>query len=171
MIRQANNNDIESILEIVHDAQLALRDLGIDQWQDGYPGREVIESDIAKHVGWVYIHDDAVVGYAAIIFDGEEAYNQIDIKEWNTTNDYVAIHRICVGGKYRRHGLATNFMAHAANMARNRNINGFRIDTHRGNTRMLSLLERLGFDYVGIVRYDSGERMAFDLRLDDSKIL
>ena len=81
MIRQANNNDIESILEIVHDAQLALRDLGIDQWQDGYPGREVIESDIAKHVGWVYIHDDVVVGYAAIIFDGEEAYNQIDIKE------------------------------------------------------------------------------------------
>ena len=34
MIRQANNNDIESILEIVHDAQLALRDLGINQWQD-----------------------------------------------------------------------------------------------------------------------------------------
>ena len=47
MIRRAHIEDIDRILSIVRSAQLSLRDLGIDQWQDGYPSREVIEADIS----------------------------------------------------------------------------------------------------------------------------
>jgi hypothetical protein len=42
MIRKANIGDLERIMEIVSDAQVALRELGIDQWQDGYPSSDVI---------------------------------------------------------------------------------------------------------------------------------
>ena len=57
MIRQATTDDINAILSIVNDAQLSLRDLGIDQWQDGYPSRDVIMDDIAKGVGFVLYSD------------------------------------------------------------------------------------------------------------------
>lgn len=171
MIRRANIEDINVILSIVYSAQLSLRELGIDQWQDGYPQLEVIERDIARGVGYVYIDEGVVAGYAAIIFDGEEAYRQIEAKCWNTAEEYVAIHRICVGGQYRRRGIAVEFMRHAARLARDMGFDAFRIDTHRGNVRMLTLLAKLGFAYVGIVRYDSGERMAFDLELSKSNTL
>ena len=63
MIRRATASDVAQIMSIVADAQLSLRELGIDQWQDGYPSKEVIVSDIASEVGYVYSIGDVVVGY------------------------------------------------------------------------------------------------------------
>ena len=172
MIRRAHIDDIERILSIVRSAQLSLHELGIDQWQDGYPSQEVIEEDITNGVGWVITDDDnLILGYSAIVLTGEEAYRQIEPSEWHTPEEYVVVHRICVDSALHRQGTATALMRHAAAMARNESIKGFRIDTHRGNIRMLALLERLGFSYCGIVTYDSGERLAFDLNLELSNIL
>ncbi len=172
MIRKAHIEDTERILSIVRSAQLSLRELGIDQWQDGYPSREVIDADITAGVGWVITDvNDNIIGYSAIVMSGEPAYTQIADSSWHTPNDYVVVHRLCVDSTLHRQGTATALMRHAANIARNEGIKGFRIDTHRGNIRMLALVERLGFSYCGIITYDSGERLAFDLDLDLSNIL
>ena len=172
MIRKALFEDIDRILSIVRSAQLSLRELGIDQWQDGYPSREVIEQDITEGVGWVITDNrDYVIGYSAIVLSGEPAYTQIADQEWHTPNDYVVVHRLCVDSRLHRQGTATALMRHASTIARNEAIKGFRIDTHRGNVRMLTLIARLGFEYCGIITYDSGERLAFDLDLELSNIL
>lgn len=172
MIRRAKIEDVEQIMSIVRSAQIALRDLGIDQWQDGYPSTEAIMADIEQGVGYIHCNDnDTITGYAAIVLTGEEAYTQIADEIWNTPNDYVVIHRLCVDGIERRRGIAMKLMRHAAQTARSNNINAFRIDTHRGNIRMLSMLEKLEFSYTGIVHYTSGERLAFDLNLNTSKTL
>ena len=165
MIRRATTDDIAEIMSIVADAQLSLRELGIDQWQDGYPSKDVIAGDIMSKVGYVYCIDNKIVGYAAIVFDGEETYAQIDDSEWNTSNNYVVVHRLCVRKGYTKAGVAMALMAYASQMAIERGYTAFRIDTHRGNIRMLSMLEKLGFKYVGIIYYDSGERLAYDLNL------
>ena len=165
MIRRATTEDIAEIMSIVADAQLSLRELGIDQWQDGYPSNEVIAEDIASGLGYVYYVDSKVVGYAAILFTGEETYSQIPDSGWNTTNNYVVVHRLCVRRGYTKAGVAMALMDYASQMAIERGYTGFRIDTHRGNIRMLSMLEKLGFKYVGIIYYDSGERLAYDLNL------
>jgi GNAT superfamily N-acetyltransferase len=158
--------DIERILSIVRSAQLSLRELGIDQWQDGYPRRENIISDIDDGMGWVVVDDyDNAIGYAAIPLTGEEAYLQLQDDDWHTSSRYVVVHRLCVDGTIRRRGVAMQLMNHAITLAREAGLDGFRIDTHRGNIRMLSVIEKLGFKYCGVVRYDSGERLAFDLNI------
>ena len=168
MIRKATIEDIPKIMSIVADAQLSLRELGIDQWQDGYPSKEVIECDIANGMGYVYSVDNGIVGYAAIVLTGEEVYRQIDDREWNTSNDYVVVHRLCVNQDYTRAGVAKAMMYFASQMAIESGYTGFRIDTHRGNIRMLAMLEKLNFKYVGVIHYDSGERLAYDLKLNRS---
>lgn len=168
MIRIATTEDIVEVMSIVADAQLSLRELGIDQWQDGYPSKSVIAEDIASKVGYVYCIDNKVVGYAAIVFDGEETYAQIADSEWNTTNNYVVVHRLCVRRGYTKTGIAMALMDYASQMAIEKGCTGFRIDTHRGNIRMLAMLEKIGFKYVGVIYYDSGERLAYDLKLCDS---
>jgi hypothetical protein len=45
-IRPAQPSDIEQIMCIITDAQLFLRDCGVDQWQDGYATIEIIEAVI-----------------------------------------------------------------------------------------------------------------------------
>lgn len=168
MIRRATTNDVAQIMSIVSDAQLSLCELGIDQWQDGYPSKEVIVEDIASEVGYVYCLGDIVVGYAAIVLDGEETYSQIPDTEWCTTADYVVVHRLCVRRNYTKAGVAKALMRYAAQVAQESGYTGFRIDTHRGNVRMLAMLEKFGFKYAGIIYYDSGERLAYDLKLDGS---
>ena len=166
MIRRATILDIERILSIVRSAQLSLRELGIDQWQDGYPRREDVMADIEHGIGWVVTDsDDSALGYAAIPLTGEEAYLQLRDYEWHTSSRYVVVHRLCVDSTMRRRGVAIQLMNHAIELAREAGMDGFRIDTHRGNIRMLALVEKFGFSYCGIVRYDSGERLAFDLNI------
>lgn len=172
MIRHATTYDIDRILSIVRDAQLSLRALGIDQWQDGYPSRDIIEQDIASGIGHVLCNENnEAIGYAAIVLSGEAAYLQIKDSAWHTPQEYVVVHRLCVANDARRKGVAIELMRHASKVARESGIFAFRIDTHRGNVRMLTMLEKLDFAYVGIIHYDSGERMAFDLNLRTSKTL
>lgn len=171
MIRVAKYEDVDAIMQIVRDAQHHLRDLGIDQWQDGYPSREVIMDDIEAGVGYLLTNGEQILGYAAILLSGEKTYLQLDSSMWHTPEEYVVVHRLCVrGGEYRR-GLATELMQHAARIATAHNITGFRIDTHRGNIRMLSMLSKLGFEYCGIILYPSGERLAYDLNINISNRL
>ena len=154
---------------IVHSAQVALCELGIDQWQDGYPSKEIIEQDIVAGVGYVDCDDGgAVVGYEAVVLTGEEAYNQIESSKWHTSNNYVVVHRLCVLGESRRRGVAIELMNFAGEFALKHDVADFRIDTHEGNVRMLALLNKMGFEHVGTIRYDSGLREAFDLKLNQN---
>lgn len=154
-------------MTIVRSAQQALRELGIDQWQDGYPSEEVIAKDIAHGIGYIACSSDStILGYEAVVFTGEDTYNQLPNNAWHTPNNYVAVHRLCVDGNIRRHGVAMRLMKFASDEAIKQGITAFRIDTHKGNIRMLSMLRKLGFEYVGVVRYDSGEREAFDLNIN-----
>ena len=167
LIRQARYEDIKTILSIVRSAQLSLSELGIDQWQDGYPSEDIITEDVSNGIGYVACAEDGnVVGYEAVVLTGEEAYTQIADEMWHTSNNYVVVHRLCVDGTLRRKGVAIELMAFAGDFALQHGISDFRIDTHEGNVRMLSLLKKLGFEHVGIIRYDSGLREAFDLKLN-----
>lgn len=170
MIRAATKYDIDAIMSIVRSAQLSLRELGIDQWQDGYPSRSSIIDDIDSGIGYVACVDDIVVGYAAIVLTGEPAYEQID-DAWRAGSDYVVVHRLCVDAASRRSGIAIKLMRKAATMAREKGYPAFRIDTHKGNIRMMSMMQKLGFEHVGMIRYDSGDREAFELNLGLSNIL
>lgn len=170
MIRRATLQDVDNIMDIVHSAQLALRELGIDQWQDGYPTAESIEEDIAQGVGYVATNNNATIGYAAIVLTGEQAYQQI-ADSWLYGNDYVVVHRLCTAQSHLRQGIALDLMMYAAELSRKRGFNAFRIDTHRGNIRMLSMLEKLEFRRVGIIHYDSGERVAYELDLNKTNKL
>ena len=168
LIRLAHKADIASIMEIVHSAQEALRELGIDQWQDGYPTADIIADDISQGVGYVACTTDgAVVGYEAVVLTGEEAYMQLPDDAWNTPNEYVVVHRLCVLKGHTRMGVAKEMMAFAAQHAIKCGVYAFRIDTHKGNVRMMSLLPQLGFKRVCVVLYDSGERESFYMKLSN----
>lgn len=168
LIRLANIADLPAIMDIVRSAQSALRELGIDQWQDGYPTPDIISEDITQGVGYVACFQNGdIVGYEAIVLTGEAAYKQLPDDAWHTPQEYVVVHRLCVLRDYTRMGVAKKLMAFAVQHAIENDIYAFRIDTHKGNVRMMTLLPQLGFKHVGVVRYDSGEREAFDMKLSN----
>ncbi|WP_295940837.1 GNAT family N-acetyltransferase [uncultured Alistipes sp.] len=167
--RQAQAADAPRIMEIIRQAQAQMRALGSRQWQDGYPALCNIERDIALGYGYVFDKADdrdngntrTVIAYGAVVFDGEPAYNSID-GAWLTGGEYVVLHRLAVANEEKGRGLATQFMLRVEELARERGIGSFRVDTNFDNRYMLRIFEKLGFVYCGKIVYDSGERLAFE---------
>lgn len=152
--RKAQTGDFDAILRLLDHARAAIRTLGIDQWQDGYPEPELIASDIEKQIGWVFADGDAIVGYAVLLFGREPIYDELD-GAWLTSGDrYVTIHRMAIDDGYRRTGLSRAMIAFAEEQARSQGLLSVRADTHRGNLAMRGLMRKCGYALCGEVRYD-----------------
>ena len=167
-IRESTQNDIEKMLSIFDEARESIARLGIDQWQNGYPHRAVIESDIEMGYSRVATMDGEVVSTFAIIDDGEPTYDEIFDGKWLTGDEkdhYFAIHRVAISVKSRGSGISTQIIDFCAEKARENGKSSLRIDTHRGNVVMRRMLEKNGFVYCGVIYLSDGdERVAYELK-------
>lgn len=68
---KASFEDLESIWEIVLYAKEVRKKQGSTQWQDGYPKKETILTDIEKSFGYVVKNSSEILAYIAIIFEEE----------------------------------------------------------------------------------------------------
>jgi len=153
------------IMSFIHDAQIYLASLKIDQWQDGYPNKEKIELDISNKDSYVVMDDnDTIIGTTVFTTKKEPTYNAIQGKWMTNENaEYGVIHRLAVGDKYRNLGLARFVFNECHNRLKESEIGSLRIDTHEGNKGMQYLLKDLGYIYCGIIILESGdERLAFE---------
>ena len=170
MIFEKNDlKDLDEVVAIVLDARTRIGRLGIDQWQYGYPSREVIAEDIRKGRSYVARDEDgSLCAVFAVIDDGEPVYDRIFDGAWCTAEDhYLAVHRIAVSPQKLRRGVASGAMKFVEQMAREMGRKSVRIDTHEGNAPMRAMLERNGYVHCGSVYLESGEhRVAYEKCLD-----
>ena len=152
--RKAQTGDFGAIMLLMSHAQAAIRTLGIDQWQDGYPEPELIAEGIERQIGWVFADGERIAGYAVLLFGREPIYDELD-GAWLPSGDrYVTIHRMAIDDGYRGTGLSRKMIAFAEEQARSQGLLSVRADTHRGNLAMRGLMRRCGYALCGEVRYD-----------------
>lgn len=169
--RQATLSDIDRIMEIIGDAQRFLKESEVDQWQNGYPTREVYEADINKDCCHVFTVDGKIAGVISVFFEPEECYDVVYDGNWITGDaPYALFHRAAVGNDYRGMGIASQMLSYAENMATLRGLKSMRGDTHRNNKAMRTLLEKRGFLHCGTI-YINGVKDAQNERVCYEKLL
>ena len=165
-IRKSTREDVSRLLEIFDEARGTIKALGIDQWQNGYPSREVVAEDIAKDRSYVTELDGQVCGTFVLVDDGEITYDKIYDGHWLTGDDsksYVAVHRVAISVKSRGSGISTSIVNYAAEYARSLGRESVRIDTHEGNVVMRRMLEKHGFSHTGTIYLtDNSERVGYE---------
>ena len=114
MIRKANVNDINNIMEIINDGKLFLKEQGISQWSEEYPNIQIIKEDLDDI--YLCIRDNKIVGCISIKHYIESYYNKIDGKWACDTNNYTTLHRLSVKKEYYRCGVAKELFAFAINV-------------------------------------------------------
>ena len=160
IFRHATADDIDRVVEIVKYASQRLGKAGIDQWQRGYPNRSSIEQDVENGVGMILCMGAEILAYGAVIFTGENAYDDLTGGEWLTSGDYAVVHRLCVSEIFVGMGFAKQFMLAAEAMASER-VASMRIDTHPDNKIMQKMVDSLGYTYCGDVVIES-RRLAYE---------
>ncbi|MDE6153991.1 MAG: GNAT family N-acetyltransferase [Muribaculaceae bacterium] len=163
IFRQGVVTDVPAVMEIIDAAVDRMLREGKQQWDESYPAVEHIMEDLRLGTGHVLVDDGHVVAYGAIVLTGEPAYDDIEDGDWLTDgSQYITVHRLAVAADMHGRGLARRFIDIACDLAAARGIGSMRIDTNYDNGRMLRLLEGCGFERCGIVRYEKGERIAFE---------
>ncbi len=164
IIRKTKKSDIPALLSIFDEARGTIKALGIDQWQNGYPSRSVIENDIDREQSYCAELEGKLFATFALLSCGEPTYDKIYEGEWITgEQSYIAIHRVAISLEKRGQGISTAIIDYACNFAKASGKKSLRIDTHRGNIVMRKMLEKHGFVYCGVIYLENGdERVAYE---------
>ena len=157
MVRRAVLDDLDAIEDIYRDAREYMRENGNPtQWGDSYPERGMLLDDIAEGNLYLIVRSSVIAGvfYFAVIDDA--TYRWIE-GSWSSDEPYGVIHRIAA--RRGEHGIFSEALSFAFSR-----IGYIRIDTHRANATMRSLILSHGFSERGIIHtYDGSERIAFDV--------
>ena len=164
-IRKAERGDLPALLALYSEARATIALLGIDQWQDGYPGEDAVLSDIEAGRGRVVEDEDGEIVGAFALCEGEDpTYRVIENGSWMTSEPYLAMHRTAIRVKNRGTGVSGMIVRDAKESARRLGLRTLRIDTHEGNVVMRRMLEKNGFEYRGVIHLLNGDpRVAYEI--------
>ena len=163
--RKSTFDDVDRILEIIEKAKIELRQLGLNQWQNGYPNRKVIENDIKSGISYVLEEisekndksenqiSKKIVGTIVLSPKKEIPYSKIEGK-WITNDDYIVIHRLAVDSEIKNKGIATKILEFSEKECIKNKILSIKADTHESNEPMKKFLEKNGFSYCGVIYLD-----------------
>lgn len=175
IMRPTTLSEIDAVMRILSDGRASIAELGIDQWQGGYPFRSTVEADVAEGKSYVVEGEDGILLATVVVdFGGEATYDEID-GAWLTESasvapGYACVHRLAVSSSGKGRGAAKLALGEACEMARRMGLASVRVDTHPGNTPMRSLLATCDFKLCGIIRIahageGAPERVAYEKRL------
>lgn len=164
-LSNAKIENLQSIMQIITEAQNYLASLHIDQWQNGYPDENTIYQDIVNNETYVVQNmESQIIGTAMFTTKSEPTYEEINGK-WLTENNakYGVVHRMAVGAEFRKHGIAKFIFDRCEQKLIEINVASLRVDTHKENRGMQNLLKTIGYEYCGIIHLkDGSERLAFE---------
>jgi GNAT superfamily N-acetyltransferase len=161
ILRKATAQDQTAIWAILQYAIEKRRLEGSRQWQDGYPNEESVRMDIEKGYGYVLEENATILLYAAILFDGEPAYEAIEGK-WLTDGPYAVLHRIAASPMAKGKGVAYHLFHRVEALCLAQGIDSIKVDTNFDNAAMLKILSNLGYTYCGEVFFRGSARKAFE---------
>jgi hypothetical protein len=155
-IRKAEISDLTKIMKIYRTAQDFMIESGNpNQWGHFYPKRDLIKEDIIKGNCYLVCDDAGPHGVFALLNGNEPTYEYIENGNWLNDDEYVTIHRIASDGT--AHGIFRCAINYCKNVS-----NNIRIDTHKNNLIMQSLIEKNGFCRCGrIYVADESPRIAY----------
>ena len=161
ILRKAVISELPIIWKILQQAIEQRRLSGSDQWQNGYPNEEVVTDDIANGYGYVLVDNDTIIGYSAIIFGIEPAYEEIN-GTWLSTGDYVVVHRVATSDTVKGKGIGTLIFKMIENLSIEHKVFSIKVDTNFDNIPMLKILDKLDYTYCGEIFFNGSPRRAYE---------
>lgn len=160
MIRKANLNELDHILELCDIGRSIMRNSGnMHQWVNGYPDIETLRHDLNNGYGYMVERDGEAIAYFAFIPSPEPTYDYIEGKWIDKDAPYYVIHRLA--STPESHGVFKEVSDYAISVCPN-----IKIDTHADNKIMQKVVLAAGYKYCGVIYLENGDpRYAYQLML------
>ena len=137
-------------MELYDAARAFMRSRGNTvQWVGGYPSREMILEGIEGGDQYVCTHEGGIAATFWFALAPEPTYAEIYDGAWLDDAPYGVVHRLASDGSVR--GVGEVCLRWCLDRCGN-----IRVDTHRDNTVMQNLLERIGYRKCGVIIIGDG---------------
>ena len=144
---------LDDICELYKDATEHLNALGIYQWDDKYPCREILEEDI--HSGNMYVLTSGSRIAAAYVLN-EDADIEYISGNWQYKGYGLILHRLCVHPEFQGKGLGRSAVLDAERRAVKSGADFLRLDTFEKNYISTRLYTSMGYRPAGSVTFRMG---------------
>jgi GNAT superfamily N-acetyltransferase len=161
-IRDAKTADIEPIVALVRACIAGMRGRGIEQWDEVYPDRGTIASDVRDGTAVVAVAEQTIAGFAVLDEHQEPEYGEVP---WRFTGRAAVIHRMMVAPSIEGHGVARALMALLEGRAISAGYSSIRLDAFINNPRAVRFYERCAYRRAGQVRFRKGDFTCFEKAL------
>jgi len=165
LLTKARPADQAIVWQILQKAIQRRRDDGSNQWQNGYPNKDTVASDIERGIGYLLTLNGQIIAYCAILINDEPAYDHIE-GNWLSTSHFLVVHRVAVAEEFLGKGWIKVLFRQIEELAARLKIGSVKVDTNYDNHAMLSVLEKGGYAYCGQVYFSGSPRKAFEKIVD-----
>lgn len=157
---KANISDLDEIFSLYQLATLDMRQKGIDQWDEIYPSKEILEDDILHNKMLIMRISNEIA--AVIVFNENQEKEYLD-GNWNSNGPKTAVvHRLCIKPHFQGYGMATEMMKYVESNLRSNGYNDIRLDAFSKNPYALKLYKKLGYKEVGETYFRKGKFLLFE---------
>lgn len=163
----AQAEDLLPLVELAFRCTKAMKEIGIDQWDELYPSQTDFELDIKSQTLYLVRREEWTVACAVLNTQQEPEYATVD---WEYTLPPIGVvHRLMVDPKAQGEGIARLLMSFVEERAARLGLNSIRLDAFLKNPRALELYERLGYRTAGTVTFRKGIFRCFEKKLTQTK--
>ena len=167
IFRKTEKKDVAGVLKIIESAKERMKNMGLDQWQNGYPDENSIMGDVDKGISYVM----EILGTSVLTFEREEVYENMKEGKGLSDGEYTVIHRIAVSENNKNKGVSGEILKELEKICIEKGIYSIKIDTHEDNEPMKGFLKKNGFLFCGIIYLDrepdlNAKRVTFEKILE-----
>lgn len=157
-LRRATVADLDTVCRLVAAAAAAMRRAGIDQWDERYPDREVLEEDIRRQELRLALLDGDPIALCTVNEAADPAYAN---GRWEYHGaSFRILHRFCVDPRHQGKGLGGRLLRRIEAELHAQGVEALRLDVFTENPTAQALYRRAGFRRVGQAVWRKG---VFDL--------
>ena len=117
-IKLATPENLDAIMEMYASCVKGMLNLGIDQWDEHYPNRKIIEQDLIDDCYYIGVLDNEIV--TGMRVDNIQDPTYLDINWKDKSNNFMVVHRLGSKTKVWNKGIGKQMMAFAEKLAKER---------------------------------------------------
>lgn len=148
-IKLATPENLDAIMEMYASCVKGMLNLGIDQWDEHYPNRKIIEQDLTDDCYYIGVLDNEIV--TGMRVDNIQDPTYLDINWKDKSNNFMVVHRLGSKTKVWNKGIGKQMMAFAEKLAKESGCSSFRLDTYSHNTKAMDFYKKIGYQQLGYI--------------------
>lgn len=146
-IKLATAENLDAIMEMYASCLEGMINLGIDQWDEHYPSRKIIEQDLKEACYYIGILNNEIISGMRVDRIQDPTY--LDINWKDKSNNFMVVHRLASKTKVWNKGVGKQMMDFAENIAIQCGCSSFRLDTYSHNPKAMDFYKKLGYQQLG----------------------